>query len=414
MKYIFFLGRIRELSFAEIRSMLSKYQIRHEIIHLSKKIFIIDASNAIDASEMLVQMGGTVKISEYAGEFNNFEDSLASIRSVVDGLFKSRTGKKNIGYNIYFNGSGEKNKAQDIADEINKYFTDLKRELTGGSSMRIVYPDKNGEISSVSITKNNLMKKGVIFDLIFIDNRVILSKLLAVQDIESYSERDYNRPNRDAKVGMTPPKLAQIMINLAGLKDGDTVYDPFCGVGTIMQEALLNDYRVIGSDANSAQVENCRSNLTWISKKYDLKYPDYKIFQSDSAHAYKKIKENSVNAIVTETTLGPIYSKAPNDQEISQNFREIQKIYLRFFQNSKIILRNKGRIVFTVPAYQIKPDKYIIAPFIDNIEKIGYSIESLADKKLFEGSTRITERSTIIYSRPDQIVAREIIVFQKK
>jgi len=111
---------------------------------------------------------------------------------------------------------------------------------------------------------------------------------LAVQDVEGYSERDYNRPSRDAKVGMTPPKLAQIMINLAGLKDGDTVYDPFCGVGTIMQEALLNDYRVIGSDANSAQVENCRSNLSWISKKYILKHPDYKIFQSDSAHGYKK------------------------------------------------------------------------------------------------------------------------------
>lgn len=79
-----------------------------------------------------------------------------------------------------------------------------------------------------------------------------------------------------------------------------------------------------------------------------------------------------------------------------------------------MILRNKARIVFTVPAYQIKPDKYVLAPFIDNIEKIGYSIVSLADKKLFEGSTRITERSTIIYSRPDQIVAREIIVFEKK
>lgn len=405
--------------------MLSKYQIRHDIIHLSKKILIIDTANAIDAPEMLVQMGGTVKISEYAGEFNSFEDSLASIRSIVDDLFKSRTSKKNIGYNIYFNGSGEKNKVQDIKDGVNRYFADLKKELMGGSSMRIVYPDKSGEISSVSITKNNLMKKGVIFDLIFMDGRVILSKLLAVQDIESYSERDYNRPNRDAKVGMIPPKLAQIMINLAELKDGDTVYDPFCGVGTIMQEALLNDYRVIGSDANSAQVENCRSNLEWISKKYDLKYPNYKIFQSDSAHAYKKIKENSVNAIVTETTLGPVYSKAPSDHQISQNFREIQKIYLRFFQNSKLILRSKGKIVFTVPAYQIKPDKYVLAPFIDNIEKIGYSIESLprfnnkveaglADKKLFEGSTRITERSTIIYSRPDQIVAREIIVFQKK
>jgi len=117
---------------------------------------------------MLVQMGGTVKISEYAGEFNSFEDSLPPARSIVDDLFKSQSGKKNIGYNIYFNGIDEKNKASDITSEINKYFSELKKELAGGSSMRIVYPGKNGEISSISISKNNLLKKGVILDFIFL------------------------------------------------------------------------------------------------------------------------------------------------------------------------------------------------------------------------------------------------------
>ncbi|MFA6096332.1 MAG: DNA methyltransferase [Candidatus Paceibacterota bacterium] len=414
MKYIFFLGRIGELSFAEIHAMFLKYRIPYKISHLSNKILIADAENAINAPDMLVQMGGTIKISEYLGEFDDFEASIVSIRSVIDALFETRAAKKNIGYNIYFNASAEKDKVRAITDRINDHFSGLKKELGKESSMRIVYPDRTGEISSVSIIKNKLLAKGVLFDLIFLPDRVILSKISAIQDIESYSQRDYNRPNRDAKVGMTPPKLAQIMINLAGLKDGDTVYDPFCGVGTIMQEALLNDYRAIGSDANSAQVENCKKNLGWISKKYVLKYPDYKIFQSDSAHAYKKLRENSVNAIITETTLGPIYNKAPNNQEMNQNFRQIEKIYLRFFQNSKMILRNKARIVFTVPAYQIKPDKYVLAPFIDNIEKIGYSIVSLADKKLFSASTRITDRNTIIYSRPDQIVAREIIMFEKK
>jgi len=414
MKYIFFLGRIGELSFAEIRAILTKFQIQFEISHISNKILVIDVKNPIDVSDLLVQMGGTVKISEYIGEYENLENSLISARSVIDNLFEARSSKKTIGYNIYFNRNSEKNKVIETANHINNHFTELKKELGRESSIRIVYPDKNGEISSVSVIKNKLIRKGVIFDFIFFEDRIILSKISAIQDVESYSERDYGRPNRDARVGMTPPKLAQIMINMAMLKDGAVIYDPFCGVGTIMQEALLNDYRAIGSDANSEQVENCKKNLEWISKKYILKYPDYKIFQSDSSHAYKKITNNSLDAIVTETTLGPIYTKAPNSQTISQNFRTIDKLYLRFFQNSKIILRSKGKIVLTAPAYQITPDKYITASFIDNIEKIGYSIIGLADKKLFANSTRITNRNSIIYSRPDQIVAREIILFEKK
>lgn len=412
MKYIFFLGRIGELSFAEIRAMLLKNNIKFEICHISDKLLIIDSDTVINARNLLIQMGGTIKISEFLGEFKSLEESLDSADSAIDSLFETRSSKKVIGYNIYFSHNESKEKASEISARINGHFSGMKKELAERSSVRIVYPDRSGEMSSVSVLKNKFIEKGLAFDFIYFPDKIILAKLSAVQDVEDYSRRDYDRPNRDAKVGMTPPKLAQIMINLAGLKEGSVIYDPFCGVGTIMQEALLNDYKAVGSDANSAQIDNCKNNLDWISKKYILTYPDFKIFQSDSAHAYKKISSNSIDAIITETTLGPIYNKAPNGQQMRQNFKEIEKLYLRFFQNSKIILRNKAKIVFTVPAYQIKPDKYALAPFIDNIGKIGYSFISIADRKLFAKSTRITDRSSIIYSRPDQIVAREIIMFE--
>lgn len=414
MKYIFFLGRIHELSVSEIRSMLDKYNIPYEIISLSEKFLIIDAKENINAQDMLVQMGGTIKISEFLGEFNGLEEALRAARSFVDELFAARASKKVIGYNIYINEKFEKEEVRAVHNSLNSFFTALKKEMSEESSIRLVYPESSGEISSVSAINNKFQKKGIAFDFIYISGHVILSKLAAIQDVQSYSKRDYGRPMRDAEIGMTPPKLAQIMINLAALKEGDAVYDPFCGVGTILQEALLNDYRAVGSDANSAQVEKCKKNLQWISKQYILKHPDYKIFQSDAAYGFKKLRENSIDAIVTETTLGPVYAKVPNKQTMNQNFREIEKLYLRFFQNARIILKNKGRIVFTVPAYQIKPMKFVLAPFIDNIEKIGYSMVSLWDKKLFTESSRLTERSTIIYSRPDQVVAREIIIFEKK
>jgi hypothetical protein len=53
-----------------------------------------------------------------------------------------------------------------------------------------------------------------------------------VQNIDGYSERDYGK-NRDMQIGMLPPKLAQIMINISSplpLGEGLGVrafYDPF-------------------------------------------------------------------------------------------------------------------------------------------------------------------------------------------
>src|SRR5438132_1608433 len=81
----------------------------------------------------------------------------------------------------------------------------------------------------------------------------ILAQTVKVQDIAAYAQRDQARPKRYAKVGMLPPKLAQIIINLAvgRLPDNQlasicdipageqiprphlelTLLDPFCGTG---------------------------------------------------------------------------------------------------------------------------------------------------------------------------------------
>jgi tRNA G10 N-methylase Trm11 len=55
-----------------------------------------------------------------------------------------------------------------------------------------------------------------------------------VQNIDEYSKRDYSK-DRDMQIGMLPPKLSQMMINLSG---GKTIYDPFVGLGTVLIESL--------------------------------------------------------------------------------------------------------------------------------------------------------------------------------
>ncbi len=412
MKYIFYLGRVPELSIAEISAILKKFKIDFTIDQVLFNTLILETEVEINPRELLVQMGGTIKISKLLGNYKDFKSALEKASLISENIVKSKQGKTVIGYSIYFNQNSEKDK---VREDLRKYFSSLKAKLSKTSSIRFIYPEKEDELKSITVIKNRIIEKGIAFDFIFLESGItLLAKTEAVQNIESYSMRDYGRPKRDARKGMMPPKLAQVMINLANLKEGEIIFDPFCGVGTILQEALLNDYRAIGSDANADQIENCKTNLKWISEKYMLKYPDYKIFQSDSGSAFRKINKGSIDAIVTESTLGPVYNKIPPKNEIKQNFNILKKIYLRFFQNSKIILKKKAKIVLTLPTYKIKPDKYVFTPFIDNLEKIGYSTVCPLDKKFISDEIKPMERNSLIYSRPDQIVAREIFIFENK
>ena len=461
MKHIFHLGRIPALSVAEIQAILKKIEIDYNVNFVSSKVLILDIKNKIDFSDLLPQMGGTIKIAEVLGEYENLNGAIEKAASFVEELNRKKPGKKIIGYSIYFTQNKNKNKAPEILEKTRKKFVEIKKSCPKNSSVRIIFPNKNMELKSVSVFKNKIIKKGAEFNFLFLPpltpqppsippyqreeketihplsgeehispsdkeefffsppdkgglGRVILSKTTAIQDIESYSSRDYGRPGKNAKIGIIPPKLAQIMINLAQIKKGEVILDPFCGIGTILQEALLNDYKVIGSDANGDQVANSKKNLEWISKKYILKYPDYKIFQSDTRSIIKKIKRNSVDAIVTESTLGPIYEKVPSQAEIRHNYNRFVKMYAGFFQIAKLILRKRRRIVITIPAYKMKDGKYITAPFIDRLEKIGYSVISPLNREFITKDIKITDRNSIIYDRPNQIVAREVIVFENK
>jgi tRNA G10 N-methylase Trm11 len=74
------------------------------------------------------------------------------------------------------------------------------------------------------------------------------------------------------EVGMLPPKLAQMMINLAisGAYTPEStqpvIYDPFCGLGTVLIEAahmgLMQSY---ASDISNDMVHSTRASFATLS-----------------------------------------------------------------------------------------------------------------------------------------------------
>ena len=73
---------------------------------------------------------------------------------------------------------------------------------------------------------------------------------------------------------MFPPEIPKRLIKLFSLY-GETVFDPFCGVGTTGVAALQNGRRFIGCDINPRYVAIARKNLLKISRTgFDIRTQD--------------------------------------------------------------------------------------------------------------------------------------------
>ena len=108
------------------------------------------------------------------------------------------------------------------------------------------------------------------------------------------------------------PRLSKIMINLTHCTPGKTFLDPFCGVGTILQEALLSRAKVVGLDINRWCVDAAKRNLDWISREYELRDADFTVVQGDVREMAPKI-HGEIDCIATEPDLGPALRELPTE-----------------------------------------------------------------------------------------------------
>ncbi|HEV2352761.1 MAG TPA: hypothetical protein VGR89_00825, partial [Puia sp.] len=113
---------------------------------------------------------------------------------------------------------------------------ELKRNLRQTGSVRLVLPKAGTAVSAAELKFNKVIEHGFELAVVTDGRDLVIGRTVSVQDVDWYSKRDYGRPVRDAKVGMMPPKLAQMLVNTT---HSNLVWDPFCGTGQTIQEALL-------------------------------------------------------------------------------------------------------------------------------------------------------------------------------
>ncbi len=443
MRYAFVLGRVYTLSIAELAAVLEKPDpalglsgAPAKILESSPEILVIETELSLNAEKLQKKLGGLVKILEVVDMVKKREAESINFALkhyfrpgiLKKQFFKDYKGKVQFGISIYLldmellrppvsQGRQEHGSFNSIFAEPKRIGMMIKKGLTEtGASVRLVLPEFNSlSLASVVVTKNLLLQKGAEICILAGKDRVYTAKTVAVQDFEDYGRRDYQRPVRDEKQGMIPPKVAQIMLNLSGTKAGDTILDPFCGIGTIVQEGILLGYKMLGSDINKKAILGSEQNLEWFRNRYKISPGKYHVEVADAQKVAGLLSAQKINAVVTEGTLGPIYGKYPKPEEITANFSDLTKLHSACLAEFSKFLPPKGRVVMCIPAYKKTRDLYEMLPSLDFAETLGYNLldiisPSLAKKMKF---LRFTNRDTAIYDRKDQVVAREIVIFEK-
>lgn len=345
-------------------------------------------------------LGGMVKFCKILTTLDttNWKDIHKFLIDVTPGHASTLPeGKLRIGLSVYGLKTNPK--------EILATGLELKKHIRkSGRSVRLV-PNKELELNSAQVLHNQLTQK-LGWELIFMrdGNQTIVAQSIAVQDIDRYASRDQARPLRDTKVGMLPPKLAQIIINIAvGPKNpsGTTVIDPFCGTGVVLQEAVLMGYSAHGSDIEPRMVEYSTKNLEWLKEHIGFGGSVSSIEVGDATSHSWKIGNN--DTIACETFLGRPLTSIPSNDILKKIVRDCDTIHTKFLKNIAHQTPSGFRMCIAVPAWKTRKGFYHL-PTLDNLDVLGYNrikFEFSSDKDL-------------IYHRADQTVARELVVLERK
>ncbi len=387
------LGRQPALGLAELGSLFGE-----AVTPLGAQAALVDTD---PGTIPFARLGGTVKLAKLltvqdTTEWGSLEKWL--IQNVAPHTDHLPDGKMDIGLSVYGLSANPK--------RINATALEVKKVIRAhGRSVRVV-PNKTAELSSAQVLHNNLTgPRG--WELIFVKHgrHTYIGQTVAIQDIDAYAARDQKRPKRDARVGMLPPKLAQIIVNLADTS-GRKLLDPFCGTGVVLQEALLMGYDAYGTDLEERMIDYSRVNLDWLGDQYNLANRTYLLETGDATD----FRWQSFDTIACETYLGRPFSALPAPEVLNKVIQDVDTIHRKFLQNVRRQTKPGFRMCIAVPAWKTGSlvggygrDGFKHLKVLDSLEELGYT------RTVFSH----VEVKDLVYHRPEQIVARELVVLTR-
>lgn len=362
----FFLGNTPELSLLELTSLFDTTfnTVNNNSAIVASEIALLDPKT-------LNKLGGTTKVAlEVArGSKDHLKALLTQVLSTIP--------NKNIAITDYA-------KSQLTKTDLFELKSQLKRPV------RFVSMETN-EHELVMLARQHVGELNIIPD----QDGLVIALTNWIFDAKDWVVRDRQKPYRDIKRGMLPPKLARILVNLATRGDNISLFDPFCGTGTVLTEALLSGIgNVYGSDNNAQAIDGAKGNLEWTIQKYELENTQFDIQVRDATHPVF----TSVGAIATEPYMGPLLNERnPLDlDKIKDIAKGLDKLYRGSLKAWLDLLPAKGRVVMTIPSFAVY-GHLVPTLKLDSINPLGYNYIA-----------------SVAYGKPGATVIRNVTILEKK
>ena len=358
MQYLFILGRNPELSILELQGFFGDFR------YVGQKNAILAVIPEIKKG-IINRFGGVIAIGEVID---------------INKLSSPNTTSNKLNY-VVWNFTDNDDFLDEVREQLKVKFKEESFKATEKKVANRLKLQSGEEIPNLSSNK-------LIDEQYFVFNDKF-GKIIETCDYEEMEKQDMEKPVRRESLAISP-RLAKIMINLSGIKEGETIVDPFCGVGVIVQEALRLGINVVGIDKDAEAIQGILKNLKW--GKFSEE--NYKIINGDSS----TVKIKKTNAVVTEPDLGQVLKYAPNKEIATEIINGYEKLIIRVLNNLKNSV--SGRFVFTGPFIQTTSKSAV--------KRMGCNL----NKILSSTRLRLVHGFPVAEFRENQVVGREIFVLE--
>lgn len=363
MKYFFILGRNQELSRAELYLYLEARKVNFQEVLFEENFIILDLEKEFKFNVQF--FGGILAL----GKLNEFSSEKELDRFLEENEFVEMD---KFSYSVLGNLDShifsEKFKREKKKARIKNFGKKIKSQSGEG----FFRPEVDIEIFA---QRNN--------------SKIYLGLVEQSFDSSLVEMRDMEKPVRRESLAISP-RLARILINLSQAKERDLILDPFCGVGGILQEAILMDINVVGIDRDFQAIKDARINLEWLKQNFNF-FGKYKLLSRNSLDA----ENEQYDAIVAESSLGELLKKRLNHKYAEKYLEDFKKSIIPLLKKFKEIKKENAKIAITFPCF-------------DRIQISGEEISEATGLKMYSSDL---VKFPIIEKRKDQFVNRQIWVF---
>tara|TARA_Y100000310_G_scaffold342140_1_gene443959 strand:+ start:2430 stop:3569 length:1140 start_codon:yes stop_codon:yes gene_type:complete len=379
MKYFFILGRNLNLSRVEVFSYLDARGVEFSEDVFHENLLVLDLKEKFEFN--IQEFGGVMKLGQisFFGKEKESADFLDKDDLVNSDKFS---------YAVFGN-------FEEGDDKLKKKFKSEKRKaMLRHGRKTIEFQEGQG----VGVGEIGMPNADFYFFIYSDKNNIYFGVVEQEFDNSGVKNRDMNKPHRREELAISP-RLSRILVNLSGVKKEERFFDCFCGVGGVLQEALISNINVVGVDKDKNAIKQAKENLAWIKKNFDFN-AKYDLITGNSGKI--SVEEvGNVDGIGAESALGQILNSKPSKKEAEKFIKNFENFIIPVLKNLKNIIQPSKKIAMTFP---------VVSGF--HVDILG--ILKSAGLQIFDKFADLGVKFPILESRKDQFVSRDFVVFIRR